>query len=157
MRCKRRGFNPWVAGQGGSWQQLLWASVSSGDDLGVALCTCGLGLGLYPNLISQASAQQGWPGEGWPWSRADVERKNSPPSLALSLLPASQASSGISIRQEPEHTPASCRAAPGPVESLWLGWGQQGRGHPHPSNSDILLLEWLQAPKSTSSFFCTNK
>ena len=35
---------------------------------------------VHRNLISQASAQQGWPSEGWPWSRADVERKNPLPA-----------------------------------------------------------------------------
>ena len=28
---------------GGSWQQLFWGSVSSGDDLGAELHTCDLG------------------------------------------------------------------------------------------------------------------
>ena len=31
----------------GSWQQLLWASVSSRDDLGSRLWTCDLGMGLH--------------------------------------------------------------------------------------------------------------
>ena len=38
-------------GQGGSWQQLLWASVSSGDDLGVAPATQGFE---PPSLASHA-------------------------------------------------------------------------------------------------------
>ena len=104
---------------------MLWAFVSSGDDLGVALCICVLGLGLYTNLIPQASAQQGWPSEGWPWSRADVERKNSPPSLALSLLPAPQVYPCSQPLRYQHQTGTS--AHPGVllssprVESLWLG------------------------------------
>ena len=29
--------------RGSSWQELPWGLVSSGDDLGIGLCVCGLG------------------------------------------------------------------------------------------------------------------
>lgn len=40
----------------------------------------------------------------------------------------------------------------------WMGRTvSPGWGHLHPSSTDILLQEWLEASKSTSSLFCTNR